>query len=71
MLLLKKHDNLFTLRQTENTYIFESTDAKISLNKTDFRIQNVEIKNPDFVEVNLGVAAEMAVVGKGTPKLAN
>ncbi|HNQ69526.1 MAG TPA: putative selenate reductase subunit YgfK [Bacteroidales bacterium] len=68
---LKKYDKLFALSQTENTYIFESSDTKVSLSKTDFRIQNVEIKNPNFVEVDLRVAAEMAIVWKGSPKLAN
>jgi len=65
ILHLKKQDKIFTLSQTENTYIFESPDAKISLGKKYFRILFVEIKNPNFVEVNLRLAGEMRIVWKG------
>ncbi|HOZ30597.1 MAG TPA: putative selenate reductase subunit YgfK [Bacteroidales bacterium] len=60
---LKKDNQIFTLSQTENTYIFESADAKVVLNKSDFRIQNVEIKNKNFGEIDLWLAGEMEVVG--------
>ncbi len=58
----KKDNQIFTLNQTENTYLFESPDAKVALSKTDFRIQNVEIKNKNFVEINLWVVGELGVV---------
>jgi len=65
ILHLKKDNIIYTLLQIENQYIFDTADAKIILNKTDFRIQNVDIKNKNFEEVNLGVASEMAVVWIG------
>jgi putative selenate reductase len=65
ILHLKKDNQIFTFTQTEKTYIFESADAKVVLNKSDFRIQDVKIKNHNFAEVNLGVAGEMWVVGMG------
>lgn len=65
--LLHKHENtVSSLCRNNGNYIFETTAAKITLGKSDFRILNVNVKDANFNEINFNVAAKMGIVMLGT-----
>lgn len=68
--LLYKHKNITSsLKEIEKEYIFESKNAIAHINKEDFKIIDIQIKNNKQKEFSFELAATMSVIFRGAESL--
>ncbi len=68
-LMGKKQGTNYSLHLGKDFYRFENEMVKIDLNKTDFRVIDVEVLSDQNTEITLGEAARMRVILEGAQHL--
>ncbi|TVR42423.1 MAG: FAD-binding protein [Bacteroidia bacterium] len=68
-LIGKENGQLFTLSEQENQYVFETTEAIVTLGKEDFSVKDVQFLQKEATEVSLDRAASMLVILQGAKAL--
>jgi len=64
-LFFKENEHNYSLEEHSEKYVFESENIMAELDRVDFRILKINLKNKEQSEYNFQVAAQMSVIIKG------
>ncbi len=68
-LFFKENEHNYSLEEHPEKYVFESENIMAELDRVDFRILKINLKNKEQSEYNFQVAAQMSVIIKGAALL--